>query len=117
MTGLVADMEPQRERLREAAAHGFSTATDLADWLVRVLGMPFREAHHVTGRIVKAAEEAGCDLPDLPLAAMQAVEPRITAEVYTVLSVEASVASRVSEGGTAPDRVRAQVALWKERLS
>jgi len=117
MTGMVADMVPDRARLAAAAGAGFSTATDLADWLVRVLDLPFREAHHVTGRIVRAAEAAGCDLPDLPLAAMQAVEPRITAGVYDVLGVEASVASRVSLGGTAPERVRAEIARWKERLA
>ncbi|MEM1343544.1 MAG: argininosuccinate lyase [Pseudomonadota bacterium] len=117
MTGMVADMKPNSERLRAAAAHGYSTATDLADWLVRVLGLPFREAHHITGRIVAAAEAVGCDLPDLPLKAMQAIEPRIDAHVFEVLSVEASVASRVSYGGTAPVRVREQVALWRERLA
>ena len=117
MEGMVRDMEPRPERLRAAAAQGFPTATDLADWLVRVPGLPFREAHHVTGRIVRAAEEAGCDLAELELATMQAVEPRITADVYEVLSLDASVASRNSFGGTAPEQVRARVAEWKERLA
>ena len=116
MEGMARDMTPNAGRLRAAAASGFSTATDLADWLVRVLGMPFREAHHVTGRIVALAEAEGCELVDLPLARMQEVEPRITAEVFDVLSVEASVASRTSFGGTAPARVREQVARWKEAL-
>ncbi|MEO0622039.1 MAG: argininosuccinate lyase [Pseudomonadota bacterium] len=117
MTGMVRDMEPNAERLREAAGAGFSTATDLADWLVRTLGMPFREAHHVTGRAVAAAEAAGVGLPDLPLSALQEIEPRITEAVYDVLSVEASVASRASYGGTAPAQVRAQIARWRERLA
>jgi argininosuccinate lyase len=116
MEGMVRDMAPDRDRLRAAAVTGFSTATDLADWLVRVLGMPFREAHHVTGRLVALAEGAGCDLPDLTLAQMQAVEPRLTQAVFDVLTVEASVASRTSYGGTAPAQVRAQVALWREAL-
>jgi argininosuccinate lyase len=106
-----------RDALRAAAASGFSTATDLADWLVRTLGLPFREAHHVTGRIVAAAETAGVDLPDLPLAAMQAVHPGITDAVFAVLGVENSVASRISYGGTAPARVRDQIARWKESLA
>jgi argininosuccinate lyase len=102
-TGMVKDMVPNTEEMRKAAAAGFSTATDLADWLVRTLKMPFRDAHHVTGSLVALAEKAeGCDLPELPLAAMQSVEPRITKEVYKVLTVENSVASRVSFGGTAP---------------
>jgi argininosuccinate lyase len=116
MEGMARDMKPDAARLRAAAAGGFATATDLADWLVRVAGMPFREAHHVTGRLVALAEAEGCDLAALPLEKMQAVEPRITAQVYDVLSVEASVASRTSFGGTAPARVREQVARWKEAL-
>jgi argininosuccinate lyase len=116
MEGMARDMTPNAERLRAAAASGFSTATDLADWLVRVLGMPFRDAHHVTGRIVALAEAEGCDLADLSLARMQEVEPRITGEVFDVLTVEASVASRTSLGGTAPERVREQVARWREAL-
>jgi len=116
MTGMVADLAPQPERMRAAAGAGFSTATDLADWLVRRLGLPFREAHHVTGALVKAAEERGADLADLDLAAMQAAHPGITEEVYAVLGVDRSVASRSSYGGTAPARVREQAARWKAAL-
>jgi len=116
MTGMVADLEPDRERMAAAAGSGFSTATDLADWLVRELGMPFRDAHHVTGRAVKRAEELGSQLADLSLDELQRLEQRITPSVYRVLSPEASVASRTSYGGTAPDQVRAQVARWKDVL-
>ncbi len=116
MEGMVRDLAPNAEVLKAAAGAGFSTATDLADWLVRVLGMPFRDAHHVTGALVAEAERRGCDLADLPLDAMQAVEERITEDVYTVLTVEASVASRTTFGGTAPDNVRAQAARWRETL-
>jgi argininosuccinate lyase len=117
MTGLVDDLEPDAQAMRDAAALGFSTATDLADWLVRALGLPFREAHHVTGALVAAAEKKGCDLADLGLAEMQAVEPRITEEVFSVLSVESSVGSRTSYGGTAPDNVRREAQAWLDRLS
>jgi argininosuccinate lyase len=117
MAGMVADLEPNRERMAAAAGAGFSTATDLADWLVRELGLPFREAHHVTGAAVKRAEQLGCDLPGLPLAELQGLEPRITDDVYRVLTPEASVASRKSYGGTAPDQVRAQIQRWKESLA
>ncbi|PTX57459.1 argininosuccinate lyase [Litoreibacter ponti] len=117
MTGMVADMSANRPALEQAAASGFSTATDLADWLVRTLDMPFREAHHVTGALVKLAEDKGCDLPDLSLADMTGVHPKITRDVFDVLGVYNSVASRTSYGGTAPDNVRAQVARWKERLA
>lgn len=116
MEGMVRDMAPNPEALRAAAGQGFSTATDLADWLVRALGMPFRDAHHVTGSLVKLAEDKGCDLPDLALDDMQSIEPRITADVFSVLTVDASVASRTSYGGTAPVRVREQIARWKDRL-
>ncbi|MEL7471358.1 MAG: argininosuccinate lyase [Pseudomonadota bacterium] len=116
MEGMVRDLRPNPDSLRNAAGQGFSTATDLADWLVRVLGMPFRDAHHVTGSLVKLAEDKGCDLPDLSLADMNSVEPRITDDVFSVLTVEASVASRMSFGGTAPVRVREQIAAWKDRL-
>ncbi len=116
MTGMVRDLTANRAALAAAAAQGFSTATDLADWLVRELDMPFREAHHVTGALVAMAEAAGQDLPDLTLAQMQSVHPAITAGVFDVLAVEKSVASRRSYGGTAPELVRAQIARWKERL-
>jgi argininosuccinate lyase len=117
MAGMAADLTPNRERMAAAAGSGFSTATDLADWLVRALDLPFREAHHVTGAVVKRAETLGLDLPSLPLEEMRGIEPRITAEVFTVLTPEASVASRTSYGGAAPDQVRAQIKLWKERLT
>ncbi|WP_040615052.1 argininosuccinate lyase [Oceanicola granulosus] len=117
MAGMVGDMEANGDALRAAAASGFSTATDLADWLVRALGLPFREAHHVTGALVAKAEAKGCDLPDLSLAEMQAEHGEITDEVFSVLGVDNSVASRTSYGGTAPTRVREQVAAWQERLA
>jgi argininosuccinate lyase len=116
MTGMVRDMAPDAARMKAAAGQGYSTATDLADWLVRALEMPFREAHHVTGRIVAAAEQRGVALESLPLSAMQEVEPRITKEVFKVLSVECSVASRVSLGGTAPRNVAGQAQRWASRL-
>jgi argininosuccinate lyase len=102
--------------MREAAGEGYATATDLADWLVRTLKMPFRDAHHVTGRIVARASKDGVALHELPLKEMQAIEPKITAAVMAVLSVEASVKSRVSFGGTAPKNVRAQAKAWLKRL-
>ncbi len=117
MAGMVADLEPVPERMAAAAGAGFSTATDLADWLVRELGLPFRDAHHITGAAVKRAEQLGCDLPNLPLAELKTLEPRIGEGVYGVLTPEASVASRVSYGGTAPDQVRTQIQRWKELLS
>jgi argininosuccinate lyase len=117
MTGMIEDLEPERKRMAAAAAQGFSTATDMADWLVRRLGLPFREAHHVTGRAVARAEALGCDLAALPLAALQALDGGFDAEIYSVLSVAASVASRDSYGGTAPSQVRAQVEQWKARLA
>jgi argininosuccinate lyase len=116
MTGIVGDMEPDAARMKKMAGEGYATATDLADWLVRSLNMPFREAHHVTGRIVAAAAEAGVPLHRLPLEAMQKVEKRITNEVFAVLSVERSVKSRVSYGGTAPGNVRRQAKRWRKRL-
>ncbi|HEV7383774.1 MAG TPA: argininosuccinate lyase, partial [Phenylobacterium sp.] len=117
MAGMIADLEPNTERMAAAAGAGFSTATDLADWLVRELALPFREAHHITGTAVKRAEQLGCGLVDLPLADLQALEPRITDDVYKVLSPEASVASRISYGGTAPQQVRGQIQRWKEILA
>ncbi|MGG7645146.1 argininosuccinate lyase [Rhodovulum sp. YNF3179] len=117
MEGMVRDMTANRDALEAAAASGFSTATDLADWLVREAGLPFRDAHHVTGALVKLAEESGRDLPELTLGEMQAVHGDIRADVFDVLGVHNSVASRQSYGGTAPDQVRAQVARWKEKLA
>lgn len=117
MAGMVTDMTANRESLQIAAASGFSTATDLADWLVRELGLPFRDAHHVTGSLVKLAEDKGVDLPDLSLEEMNSVHAGITNDVFTVLGVENSVRSRQSYGGTAPDQVRAQIARWKEILA
>jgi argininosuccinate lyase len=114
MTGMVDDMQANEDALRASASLGFATATDLADWLVRRLAMPFREAHHVTGRLVQMAESRGIDLASLPLPDMQTVEPRITGEVFEVLTVDASVRSRMSQGGTAPDLVRAEAARWLE---
>jgi argininosuccinate lyase len=117
MAGMIADLEPDKDRMAQAAGAGFSTATDLADWLVRELGLPFREAHHITGAAVKRAEALGCDLAGLPLAELQALEPRTHDGVYKVLTADASVASRKSYGGTAPDQVRAQIQRWKEILA
>ncbi len=102
--------------MRTAAASGYATATDLADWLVRALGLPFREAHHVTGRIVAAAEAKSVPLDKLPLEAMQAAHPRITDDVFSVLSVQSSVRSRTSHGGTAPQNVRKMARAWIKRL-
>jgi len=116
MTGMVRDMQPDAGRMKKAAGEGYATATDLADWLVRTLKLPFREAHHVTGRIVAAATAAGQPLHRLPLAAMQEIEPRITSDVFSVLSVDSSVRSRASFGGTAPRNVRAQAKKWLKSL-
>ena len=116
MEGMVKDMTANRESLAVSAASGFSTATDLADWLVRVLGMPFRDAHHVTGTLVGMAETKGCDLPDLALEDMKSVHKHITSEVFDVLGVQNSVNSRMSYGGTAPAQVRIQVQRWKDIL-
>ncbi|GAA6188044.1 argininosuccinate lyase [Litorivita sp. NS0012-18] len=117
MTGMVADMSANRPSLEAAAGSGFSTATDLADWLVRELNLPFRDAHHVTGALVAMAEGAGVDLPDLSLAQMQSVHAGITEAVFGVLGVHNSVASRMSYGGTAPAQVRAQIKRWSEALA
>jgi argininosuccinate lyase len=116
MTGMVTDLVPDQARMKQAAGDGYATATDLADWLVRSLKMPFRDAHHVTGRIVAQAAKQGVALHELPLAAMQEVEPKITAEVLRSLSVEASVKSRTSFGGTAPKNVASQARAWARRL-
>ena len=117
MEGMVRDMTAQRDTLAAAAGSGFSTATDLADWLVRVLGLPFRDAHHITGSLVGLAEKQGCDLPDLTLEQMKSAHADITKDVFDVLGVENSVNSRMSYGGTAPAQVRAQVARWKRLLA
>jgi argininosuccinate lyase len=116
MTGMVRDMAPDITRMRQAAGEGYATATDLADWLTRTLKLPFREAHHLTGRIVAEAAAAGVPLDKLPLPIMQAIEPRITKAVFGVLSAEASVKSRTVYGGTAPKNVRAQAKRWLKRL-
>lgn len=116
MTGMVSDMAANRDVLATSAASGFSTATDLADWLVRTLNLPFREAHHVTGTLVAMAESKGCDLPDLSITELKSVHDGITQEVYSVLGVENSVRSRMSYGGTSPVRVAEQVARWKTVL-
>ena len=116
MEGMVKDMSANTESLEAAAGSGFSTATDLADWLVRALNMPFRDAHHVTGALVAMAESRGCDLPDLSLDDMRSVHANITEDVFDVLGVHNSVASRVSYGGTAPSEVRKQIARWKDIL-
>ncbi|MDE2328616.1 MAG: argininosuccinate lyase, partial [Rhodospirillales bacterium] len=117
MTGMVRDMMPDVLRMRSVAGADFSTATDLADYLVRDLGLPFRTAHHVTGRIVSEAESRGLELVALPLSVMQEVEPRITEAVYDVLTIEASVAARRTLGGTAPDNVARAAARWQETLA
>jgi argininosuccinate lyase len=116
MTGMVSDLEPDAARMKKAAGEGYATATDLADWLVRSLQMPFRDAHHITGRLVARAAEQGVPLHRLPLVVMREVEPRIGEDVFSVLSVDRSVKSRVSLGGTAPKNVRAQAKKWLKRL-
>jgi argininosuccinate lyase len=116
MAGMAADLEPVPEMMRKAAEQGFSTATDLADWLVQKLGIPFREAHHITGRIVAAAERLQTQLDALPLAEMQRIEPRITKDVYAVLGVENSIRSRTSYGGTAPQNVEKMAESWIKML-
>jgi argininosuccinate lyase len=116
MTGMLADLEPNPEAMRAAAGAGFANATDLADWLVRTLKLPFREAHHVTGRLVAVAEERGVALEELGLDDMRAIEPRITKDVFAVLGLESSVKSRTSYGGTAPQNVQKMARAWKRRL-
>jgi argininosuccinate lyase len=115
MTGMVRDMTIRTERMKAAAGSGYSTATDLADWLVREAGLPFRDAHHVTGRAVALAEQKACELAELSLEDLQAIHADITDKVFDVLTVEASVASRTSFGGTAPSEVRKQIAWWRAR--
>jgi argininosuccinate lyase len=117
MAAMIADLTAQPDAMAKAASCGFPTATDLADWVVRVLKKPFREAHHIAGSIVKRAETLGVTLDRLPLAEMQAIEPAITEDIFQVLSLEASVSSRMSLGGTAPARVKEQLAYWRERLA
>jgi argininosuccinate lyase len=117
MAGMVRDMQPEVGAMRKAAGEGYATATDLADWLVRKLGLPFREAHHLTGRIVAVAAEGGLPLHRLALADLQAIEPRINDDVFSVLTPERSVRSRVSHGGTAPKNVRAEARRWLRRLA
>ena len=117
MTGMVQDMQPHLDALRNAASQGFATATDFADWLVKEMDLPFRDAHHATGAAVKAAEDAGCDLGDLPLATLQEIVPGINDSVYDALTVDSAAGSRNSYGGTAPDQVRQQIARWRERLA
>jgi argininosuccinate lyase len=116
MNGMIKDLEPNAKAMRAAAAQGFATATDLADWLVRSLGLPFREAHHVTGALVALAEKKNCDLAALSLTDMHSVNDKITTDVYKVLSVENSVASRTSFGGTAPKLVAREAARWLKAL-
>jgi argininosuccinate lyase len=115
--GMVRDMEPDAEAMKKAAGAGYATATDLADWLVRALGMPFRRAHEVTGAVVALAERKGVPLEALALADMQKIEPAITAQVFDFLGVEESVKSRTSLGGTAPANVRREARRWLDRLA
>jgi len=116
MTAMISAFRPNTEKMAAAAGAGFSTATDLADWLVRELNLPFRQAHHVTGAAVKRAEQLGLDLGELPIAELKALDERIHEGVFAVLTPQASCASRQSFGGTAPDQVRARIADWRTRL-
>jgi argininosuccinate lyase len=116
MNGMVADLEPDTSKMKKAAGEGYATATDLADWLVRNLKIPFREAHHITGRLVAKAAESGVALHRMPLASMREIEPRVSDDVFTVLTVDRSVKSRTSFGGTAPRNVRAQAKKWLRKL-
>ena len=117
MRGMIADMEIHPKAMKAAAGSGHSTATDLADWLVWEAGIPFRDAHHVTGKVVAMAEENGCELSELKLDQLQSAHPEITKDVYSVLSVENSVGSRKSFGGTAPENVKQQIKYWQQQLS
>ncbi|APL93134.1 argininosuccinate lyase [Sphingobium indicum] len=115
MTGMIETVTFRTDRMRGLAESGFATATDLADWLVREGDVPFREAHHITGRAVAAAEAAGVQLADLPLETLKAIDARIDERIYAVLTVDASIASRRSHGGTAPDQVRARIAEARKK--
>ena len=117
MTGMVGDLAVNKERMRASAAAGFSTATDLADWLVREANIPFRDAHHITGQVVALAEQKGCGLDGLTIEDFKFVDHRIDSRIHKVLSVESSVAARKSYGGTAPENVAIQAARWKEVLT
>ncbi len=117
MTGMVGDLTANRDKMRASAAAGFSTATDLADWLVREANIPFRDAHHITGQVVALAEQKGCGLEGLTIEDFKLIDQRIDSRIHKVLSVEASVASRQSYGGTAPENVLTQAARWKELLT
>ena len=117
MTGMISDMTVNESAMKKAAGSGYATATDLADWLVREAGLPFREAHHVTGRAVALAEASRVGLEKLPLEDLQKLHPAITDDVFSVLSVANSVKSRTSFGGTAPQEVRRQIRYWKKRLA
>jgi argininosuccinate lyase len=117
ISGMVADLTVNEKAMRKAAGAAYATATDLADWLVGALGLPFREAHEATGRIVAAAEAKSLPLEKLPLADMQVIEPRISTEVYAVLGPRQSVKSRTSQGGTAPENVRREARKWLKRLT
>jgi argininosuccinate lyase len=116
LAAMIADMKVHPEAMRAAAEAGYPTATDLADWIVRVLNKPFRDAHHIAGAIVRRAEDLKLPLEKLPIAEMQKIEAGITQEVFAVLPLEASVKARMSYGGTAPDRVREQLHFWKDKL-
>jgi argininosuccinate lyase len=116
MTGMIADLTVNAQRMKDSAGAGFTTATDIADWLVRVAGVPFRQAHHITGRVVRLAEEQGCGLEELSLTDLQTIDPRIGADVFSVLGVEASAASRTSFGGTAPINVAAAAQAARARF-
>jgi argininosuccinate lyase len=117
MAGMVETVTFRTDRMRALAESGFATAADLADWLVREANVPFREAHHINGRAVAATESAGVPLPDLPLDSLKAIDARIDERVFSVLTVDASVASRTSHGGTAPAQVRARIADARTRLT
>ena len=117
MTGMVEDLVANREKMRASANAGFSTATDIADWLVKQANIPFREAHHITGQIVALAEQKGMSLDGLTIEDFKFIDPRIDSRIHKVLSVEASVAARKSYGGTAPENVATQAARWKEILT